>query len=219
METSPDCVLLTTAYFPPVEYFILVAAYGRALIERHENYTKQSYRNRCNILSANGLLSLTIPVKRYRGIKTPIIDVKPDNSYNWQKLHRISIESAYRSAPFYEFYIDDIMPFLESEYNSLFRLNTDILNKTLEVLDINALCNHTENFTKIPPAGCADKRDAIHPKRKDPDLMNAIEQLQYTQVFQNRWGFVPGLSILDLLFNAGPDSGRLLEKAALTIRQ
>ena len=214
METGSSNLLLSTAYFPPIQYFVVIENCKEVLIEKHESYNKQSYRNRCNILSANGVLPLVVPVKKFRGRKTPISEVKPDYNYNWQKLHRISIESAYRSAPFYEFYIDDIMPFFELKYGYLLDLNMAILETVLSILKIKVTLKLTEKYNKIPPAGFMDKRESIHPKKRNTEESGIAEKIRYTQVFEDRSGFVPGLSILDILFNAGPDAGSLISDAA-----
>jgi hypothetical protein len=214
MQNSPAGIILTTAYFPPVDYFILAAGTGRVMIEMHENYSKQSYRNRCNIMSANGILPLVIPVKRFRGRKTPITEVRPDNHYNWQKLHMISIRSAYRAAPFYEFYADEIMPFFKASYESLLDLNAVIFEKMLELLEIKVSWDFTREFTHTAPRGFTDGREIIHPKKRYSPFTGTAAYPEYPQVFRDRQGFIPGLSILDLLFNAGPGSGGLLMEAA-----
>lgn len=213
----PAGILLTTAYFPPPEYFVSASAAKNVLIERHENYIKQTYRNRCIIMAANGILPLVIPVKRLKGSKTPIRDIKPDYNYHWQRLHLITVESAYRSAPFYEYYIDEILPFFKDRYRYLLDMNSAILNKMLEVMDIGLFWEYTGIFMKDPPHGYLDKRESFHPKKDNPELKAIREDIKYGQVFQDRWGFIPGLSILDLLFNAGPDAGALLKKAASKI--
>ena len=218
MTKKLNGLLLSTAYFPPVQYFTMISNYPDLLLEKHENYVKQSYRNRCNILSANGILPLIIPVKRIKGEKTPISKVKPDNSYNWQRLHRISIESAYRSAPFYEFYIDDIMQFLELRNDYLIELNSAILKKMLNILNIPANLRYTAIYHKDSPPGFRDIRDSIHPKKKDNESVMIADHTRYNQVFRERSDFVPGLSILDILFNAGPDAGLLITKSSSYIK-
>ncbi len=214
MTNKSNGLLLSTAYFPPVQYFALIRNFPDLLMENQENYIKQSYRNRCNILSANGILPLIIPVKRIKGEKTPISKVKPDNSYNWQRQHRISIESAYRSAPFYEFYIDDIIHLLELRHDYLIELNSAILKKMLNILNIPANFRYTEKYHKDPPPGFRDIRDSIHPKKRDNESVIIAGHTRYNQVFRERSDFVPGLSILDVLFNAGPDAGLLIAKAS-----
>ncbi len=205
MKAQSAPLLLTTAYFPPLQYFALILNYPSVYIEKHENYSKQSYRNRCCILSANGILPLIIPVKRFRGKKTPISDVKPDNSYRWQRLHLISIESAYRSAPFYEYYFDHIRPFFEKKYNFLLDMNCEILDKLLSVLNMPSKWQFTSSFRNELPPEIIDMRDRIHPKPAKQDN-NTFKHKEYIQVFSDRHGFRENLSILDLLFNTGPDA-------------
>ncbi len=214
MITGKSHLLLSTAYFPNIHYFSKILQYEDFLIECHENYCKQSYRNRCKILSANGVIPLTIPVSKGNTVKTPIRDAKIDNHYNWQHNHRIAIESAYRSAPFYEYYIDDIMPFFTGKFTYLLDLNFMILEKILEIFEINRQAKCTGHFAKSPGEGVDDFRCRIHPKERfnlpDPSFSPA----PYRQVFSEKWGFVPNLSIVDLLFNTGPDSKMILEKSA-----
>jgi hypothetical protein len=217
MPVLPEGILVATAYFPPVEYFMLAAGTGKVLIEKHENYTKQSYRNRCNIMSANGILPLVIPVKRYRGRKTAITDVSTDDHYAWQRLHLTSIESAYRAAPFYEYYTDSILPFFTTRHGSLLDLNTAIFETMLELLDLKVSWEYTRDYEQIAPPGFIDGREMIHPKKRYPPFTGPGAFPEYFQVFRDRHGFVPGLSILDLLFNAGPGSGTLLMETASKI--
>ncbi len=210
---SSSRLLISTAYFPPIQYFVFIGKYKDVLIEKQENYNKQSYRNRCNIKSANGVLPLVIPVKKNKGQKTVISDIKTDNSYNWQRIHRISIESAYRSAPFYEYYIDEIMPFFESRYDYLLDLNTAILEKMLEILRIRASLGFTDKYQPAHPPEILDIRNNIHPKIKDTSTNFFKDDIPYTQVFKEISGFIPGLSIIDLIFNTGPDAGTIICKS------
>ena len=106
-----DTILMNTAYFPPVQYMERVKACDRIIIERHENYGKQSYRNRCDIMTANGVMTLSVPVSKGDAPKTLVKDIRIDYSVNWQKLHFKGIESAYKNSPFYDYYVDDLLPF------------------------------------------------------------------------------------------------------------
>ena len=133
-----DSVLLTTAYLPPLEYVALIAKHKTAVIEKFENYQKQSYRSRCHILSANGPLSLTIPVVRTEGTQIPIQDVRIDYSKDWQKQHWKAIVSAYKSSPFFDYYMDDFEPFFSQTNKSLLEFNTDLLNLVLDLCSIKA---------------------------------------------------------------------------------
>ncbi len=206
-------LLLSTAYFPPVEYMAHISVHKETLVERFENYSKQSYRNRCNILSANGKLPLIIPVKRFRGKKTPIKEVKPDYSYSWQRLHLISINSAYRSAPFFEYYFDDFRVFFERKYDYLIDLNAVILDRLLTVIKLDVNWRFTSSFMATPPPDVNDMRETIHPKPSKSQSGREFKINEYCQVFDNRHGFQPNLSIIDLLFNLGPDAGSYLKES------
>lgn len=195
-----DSVLLTTAYLPPLEYVALIAKHKTAVIEKFENYQKQSYRSRCHILSANGPLSLTIPVVRTEGTQIPIQDVRIDYSKDWQKQHWKAIVSAYKSSPFFDYYMDDFEPFFSQTSKSLLEFNTDLLKLVLDLCSIKADITFTEQFQL---EAVNDYRFSIHPKKELPDIK---EKGRYYQVFAPKFGFTPGLSVIDLLFNEGPDS-------------
>ena len=165
-------------------------------------------------MSANSRLQLVIPVKRRKGRKTTITDIKPDYSYPWQRLHRTSVISAYKSAPFYEYYIDNIMPFFDNRYNLLTELNGAILDCFLNILEIDIVPQYTASYAHIPPSGIVDMRDEIHPKNQLKAPEPNIEYPEYHQVFSDRHGFMPNLSILDLIFNTGPDAASYVRRLA-----
>jgi len=200
-------IVLSTAYLGPIQYFSKLLKYDIAFIEQHENFTKQTYRNRCKIYGANGELSLSIPVKK----TSPKIKVKElliDYDTNWQKLHWKSIESAYRSSPYFEFYEDDFKPFYEKKNKFLVDFNLEIQQVILEHLDISIDIKNTEHYARELDATTDDFRDKIHPKKQVND--SEFNIISYTQVFQDKHGFVPNLSIIDLLFNEGPNAIGLL---------
>ncbi len=218
MRTDCDTLLLSTAYFPPTAWFALIAGATETCIENHENYSKQSYRNRCCIMSANGLLPLVIPVKRKRGRKTPVTEISPDYSYPWQRLHHISIESAYRSAPFYEYYIDEIIPLLEKRYSRLIELNNAISERMFKILEIENEPTETNSYENLPGPGTRDFRERLHPKKGEFNTRDIIGYPEYRQVFSDRHGFMPNLSIIDLLFNIGPDAPGYIRRLSKLIR-
>ena len=189
---------LSTAYLPPVEYIRVIADSEKSYIEKFENYQKQSYRNRCHIYSANGFLSLNIPVHRD---SQRISEVIIDYSKNWQKQHWRAIFSAYNSSPFFNYYKDDLYPFYNSEESSLLNFNTSLLLKLLELIGVEKIPDFTDSYSNNI-AGC-DFRNIIHPKRIDLCENNYG---QYHQVFAHKNGFIPNLSIIDLLFNEGPNT-------------
>ncbi len=201
-------VILSTAYLAPIQYYTKLLKYDEVFVEKHENFIKQSYRNRCKIYGANGELSLSIPVKKL-STKTKIKDLLIDYDTNWQKLHWKSIESAYRSSPFFEFYEDDLKPFYEKKYKFLLDLNSEIQNVILEHLDLEINLKFTDKYYNVLTEELDDFREQIHPKKKDNDV--DFITVEYTQVFQEKYGFIPNLSIIDLLFNEGPNAAEFLK--------
>ena len=207
--------LLSITYLGPIHYFSKLLEYDEILIERYENYTRQTYRNRCMIYGANGRLSLSIPVMKGDEHKTLIKDIRIDNNKKWQHLHWKSIESAYRSSPFYEFYFDDIAGFYKRKYDFLFDFNMEILHVILRLLEVNVNIGLTDEFVPVAGNNTDDLRDLIHPKksyRKDPSFSPVF----YNQVFGYRHGFLPNLSIIDLIFNEGPGAVEIVKNSICT---
>lgn len=194
-------IIISTAYLPPVEYFSLILANGNPKLEKWENYGKQSYRNRCHIYSANGLLALNIPIERSSESKVIIADTKIDYSYAWQVRHWRAIESAYKSSPFFEYYSDDLQPYYFKKEKFLYDFNLKLIDLLITLLGVNVKIEETESFIKSYSSG--DYRFIIHPKEENLDI---IKNGQYQQVFAHKFGFIPNLSIIDLLFNEGPSS-------------
>ena len=218
-ETS----LLSTAYFPPVEYFLAIANSSRVEIESGEMYQKQSYRTRCHINGANGLLVLTLPVLRSaakdggNSHKIPTSELAIDYSKPWLLQHKRALEAAYMSSPFFEYYMDDIYQVLESGEESLLQMNTRLTLKIAELIGIDTPISLSDGNFIVPGSdileqnGISDFRDSIHPK-KPALLMEELEMNKpYWQVFSTKQGFVPNLSVLDLLFNEGPNAISYLE--------
>ena len=208
------CILLSTAYFAPIRYFSKLAVYPEIYIEQHENFIKQTYRNRTVILGANGSISLIVPVEKGREKKIKIKDLRIAYDEEWQRNHWRTIFSAYNSSPFFEYYADDIEPFFRKKHNFLFDFNQQITETLAEILEIPLSLNLTREFEQVPE-NCLNFREQISPKTHliDPDPHFAAQH--YTQVFSEKFGFVPDLSILDLLFNEGPSSQSILEKCFL----
>lgn len=216
MENMTNAVLLSTAYLPNVQYFTKILSFDKVYIEHSENYIKQSYRNRCTILSANGPLDLTIPVSRAESDKIPIKELKIDYSKRWQAIHLKAIESAYRNSPFYLYYMDDIVAVYEQKIEGLWDFNTTILKELLSLVGINNKIVPTTIF-KQPDIELIDFSESIHPKPKNAKPDNTFQNVRYYQVFESRFGFIPNLSIIDLLFNNGPSSIDLLSQMTVKI--
>ena len=223
MTVSPyfEESLLTTAYLPPVEYFFAIAHSGRVWIEQWENYQKQSWRNRCRILAAGGPEDLSIPVVKEERRSRPIRDIRIDYSEPWLQQHIRSFSAAYNASAYYDYYADELIPILERRPVFLFDLNLALLEKLLDLLDLQVPIALTEAFVK--DFCFFDGRDRIQPKYKGKSLLAEYGREQaYYQVFVNRnpfelvmpgsdrASFIPNLSILDLLSAEGPDAGIFL---------
>lgn len=209
MTSRLDNLILSTAYFPPIDYFVAIAASKRVLIENNDSYIKQTYRNRCRIYATDGALSLSIPIRKEHD-SSCIKEVKIDYFTPWLQQHKRAIISSYGSSPFFEYYKDDIFEILDSKEESLLALNTQLLFKILELIGIEREIIPTSEYFKQYPQD-TDLRDAIHPKHQS----NVYELLgkkikPYYQVFSDKLGFMSDLSILDLLFNEGPESSSFL---------
>jgi len=199
--------LLPCCYFGPVSFFARLTCCGNAILEQHDSYRKQSYRNRCIILAANGPLSLSLPVVHMPGSKPKTRDVRIDYSTNWQKQHERSLVSAYRSSPFFDYYEDLILPIFKRKHEFLVDLNLDTTRTVSDALGINLSVTLSTKF--VPMTGEEDARYLIDPKT-DTGKDRHFDAKAYIQVFSDRFGFVPNLSILDLLFNCGPEAKEIL---------
>lgn len=205
-------VLLATAYLPPVEYFALILQHGGATIEIQETYPKQTYRNRCHIATSGGLLALTVPVVKTKGNHTRTDEAAVSYHLPWNRTHWRSMEAAYNTSPYFLYYHDALEPLYDQHYERLIDLNSRFLTTMLEILKIKEPVTFSEVYTPRLPDG-TDLRFDIHPK-KQPCLCSETEFPGYTQVFKEQQGFLPNLSIVDLLFNTGPDAHDYLEQIA-----
>ena len=201
MASKNRDILLSTAYLPPVLYFAHIAKARTVYLEKKETYTKQTYRNRCEIYSANGKLRLSIPVIRVNGNHTKINDIIISHSENWPRAHWRAFESAYNSSPYFLYYKDALAPFFNDRHTSLFEYNTSLLNTILELLELYPEIRFTETYSQAND-DLVDLRNKI-----SPDISISKDHFpEYQQVFSEKSGFLPNLSILDLLFNEGPGS-------------
>lgn len=201
--------LLSTAYFAPIQYYSILVQDEAAVIERHEHYNKQSYRNRCTVYSANGPLHLVVPVAKSCKTKMMITEVEIAYDTLWQKLHFKAIESAYRRSPFYEYYMDDLAVFFNRRYPYLYEFNMEIMRTVCRLAKIPLRATESPDYMQ-PGEGITDLRNSIHPKTGLHETGTVFVPPHYTQVFAGKWGFKPNLSILDLLFNVGPETKELL---------
>jgi hypothetical protein len=192
-------VWLTTSYLGTIEYFQKMIHAECAYIESFENYEKQSWRNRFRILSANGPITLSIPIIKGSSQKQPIREVRIDYRENWQKIHFRSVESAYRRSPYYEFLIDEFRFLWEVRPEFLFDYNQLAQKAVLKLMKATVTIKYTNEYQVPGFYGPTDYRYSIHPKVKKQGT--GYVPVPYQQVFSDRFGFVQDLSILDWLFN------------------
>ena len=204
-------VLLTTAYLAPVSYYTILSQSENVLLENFDSYEKQTYRNRCEIATANGMMALSIPVEKSGAEKVLTRDIRISKHNNWQSHHWRSIESAYNSSPFFEYYIDDLLPFYSKEWKFLWDFNFEIQSKVLELLDCEIQIVHTTEYKKTVDENIVDLRNSFNTKTAN----SILETKPYYQVFSQRFGFQKDLSIIDLLFNMGNESQLIIANSPL----
>ena len=184
-------------------------------IEACENYQKQSYRNRCRFYGADGVQTLSFPIIHEGGThKQPISEIKVDYRKPWIQQHQKAIVSAYRTSAYFEYYQDELFEIMNSRPERLFDLNLAIIRFFIEKTGIAVDLRKTDDFFRDgniilqdgKTIACEDLRDSIHPKKADTILKNLGLEKPYFQVFAQKHGFISDLSIMDLLFNEGPDS-------------
>lgn len=210
-------MLLSTAFFPPVSWFAAAAKdWGRVVVtnpssfcdvylEAHENFQKQSYRNRCIIASANGPEAISVPVVHDGDIfHTPITEIRVDYKDQWVKKAWRAIESAYSTSAYFEYYKDDIYVILSSGIPTLWDLNLRIIEFFIQKIRLGIRIVPTESYASAGNA--LDYRNVIHPKRQNTILKDLDMEKPYFQVFAGKYGFQSDLSVMDLLFNEGPQS-------------
>ena len=194
-------VLLSTTYFGPVQWYQKLYRSDEVQIEQWESFQKQTYRNRCLIAAPNGIQALTVPVEH---TVSPLIkDLKVSDHGNWRHLHWNALVTAYSESPFFEYYQDDIRLFFEQRWDYLLEFNEAIRAKMCELIDIQPNVSYSLEFRTLN-SQLRDFRETIRPKHPAPDP--DFTPRPYYQVWQQKHGFLPNLSILDLLFNMGPES-------------
>lgn len=192
-------IVLSTAYLPTIEYFAFIAKSEVFFLEGCETFQKQSYRNRAYILTAGGVQSLILPT-HHDTQRCCIRDVRIDYKDKWQLKHWRAIETAYSGTPYFLYYKDFLYPFFEKKYDFLFDFNTELTLALLKLLKIKKVPAMTETYINMYE-DALDLRSELHPKRK-----SLIECLPYPQIFSDRQPFTARLSVIDLLFNLGPEA-------------
>lgn len=206
-------VLLSSTYFGPIQWYQKLYRHKCCYIEKYDHFIKQTYRNRCQIATTQGVQTLSIPVEKFDTPKCLMRDVRISDHANWRHVHWNALVSAYGESPFFEFYEDDIRPFFNKKWTFLYDFNFEIMQKMCELLDIEPNVRATTEYLKIgeghgDESEVVDFREAIHPKRPQPDC--SFQPQPYYQVYVEKHGFLPNLSIIDLLMNLGNEAILLL---------
>jgi hypothetical protein len=207
--------LIESQYLPPICWFSLIQGHTAVSVEKFEHYQKQTYRNRCYIMTAQGPAALIIPLIHDAG-KTLIKDMRIDYSQKWLNNHWRTIQSAYGKAPFYEYYQQDLHEAMFSRPAFLYDLNMSLLRICFKWLRCNISLTETSLYEKEPGTGITDYRSVINPKKPD-SCKRFYKSVEYRQVFGNK--FAENLSIIDLIFCEGPGALEVIQTSALKMNK
>jgi len=207
MNTGNDRLVIELHYLPSVAYFVYLSFFENVFIDLGEQYSKQTYRNRCIINGANKVENLIVPVKG-RNHKTTIQNIEIDYRQKWLNNHLRAIQSAYGKAPFFEYYADDLFEIFKSKPARLIDLNLALLTKCLEFLELQIDIDFIEKIEKFTENNCYDAKNIIHPK-KSLSKSELFTPQKYFQIFGKN--FVPNLSVIDLIFCEGPAASQIIK--------
>lgn len=198
-------IILSSAYLAPVEYYTKLFSHDIVYVERFDHYMKQTYRNRCVIASSNGILALTIPTEKVEDAKCPMKDIRISDHGNWRHTHWNAFVASYKQSPFFDYYADEFHNFFERKYTFLYDFNEELCRWVCKQIDLNPNIIPTSDYAR-PTENISDFRELIHPKKDFSEMDSSFCPKPYYQVFDTKYGFIPNLSIIDLLFNMGPES-------------
>lgn len=207
-------MIFPALYNGPINYYARLTRQQELLLEQYDSYSKQTYRNRCIILGPNGVITLSIPVKRRKGVKNAVRDIRIDYESNWNRIHWRSLVASYASSPYFEYLADEIRPIYERSFTFLIDLNRILIEHMLGFMGLKIPVHLTEAFEPIVSE--TDPRHFIHPKTDQAVADPGFVPFAYHQVFSDRLGFQPNLSILDLIFNMGPEALSYLRRCLKT---
>ena len=200
MVKSLELVIAPISYFGPVGLYAALLRTNNVIFDQHENFVKQTIRSRCEIYGANGKQLLSVPIEK-RGNHIAAKDVRISYKEDWQKIHWRSIISAYRNSPYFEYYADELEPFFENKTELLFEHNMVLHEVIMKLIKAEYNVEFTEKYI-------SDYGNSVLDLRKEETKLPEISR--YNQVFEVRHGFISNLSVLDLLFNVGPDALEIL---------
>jgi len=207
---SKKKLLIESQYIGSIPYWACLLAYEEIYFDAHEHFVKASYRNRCNIATPDGLLSLSAPLKRGRGQRRKMKEVRLFEEENWRIKHWNSLCSAYRRSPYFEYFEDLMEPFFRNRTNYLLEWNMTFMKMISEMLKVKLQWSFTERYIGSGSEGFDDLRSNFLPSVKRNKLPEGYKNVPYHQVFQDRTGFFPDISVLDMLFNEGPRAADLI---------
>ena len=199
-EKAPNSLLIEPHYLPSISWILKVASYDTVYLDVSSNYVKASYRNRCKVLSPNGVLTLSVPLSKATGNRDTMKTVKISFEENWQKIHWMTLMSCYRRSPYFEFFEDTLAPYYQKKYDLLIDLNYDLLKLLFKICKVRTEIRFTDHYIEPGMEGFDDLRNVITPKWVNPLKM---ELPRYPQVFSDRFDFFSDLSMIDLIFNDG----------------
>ncbi|MGA9324715.1 MAG: WbqC family protein [Salegentibacter sp.] len=205
-------ILMHPSYFGAISQYVAMAQAEELIFENEDNYQKQTYRNRMYIYDSNGKLLLNVPIKHKSALgiqgagHQKYKEVQIENEFDWQQQHWRALKASYQTSPFFEFYEDEISPLYHSEYKFLMDFNYDCMEFAADALQLDLEFEKTSEYI-LHPENVKDLRPLINAKSG-----LHLENERYHQVFEPKHGFIPDLSILDLLFNQGPGALQYLEE-------
>jgi len=205
--------LLHPTYFPSISHFVAMSQADSIIYEIEDNFQKQTNRNRTYIYSPNGILLLNIPVKHSKDNHQKTKDIQVDTDFDWQKQHYKSLETAYKSSPFFEFFEDDIRPFFEKKHKFLLDLNFETLEIISKCMRVKFESTKTTEYIQQDDTDLILDYRFLADGKKDPSSFE-----RYMQVFEDKHGFITNLSVLDLIFNEGKFTLDYLKNQKLALK-